>query len=353
VRVLLVNSSSVMRGGESQTLELGIRLRSRGIETAFAVRAGSELEAALPPGSDSIGARFETPAFLTPFHIRRFIKSWGPDIVHAQTSKAHAYARIACAGRVPLVVSRRTAFRGGKGLASFLKYGKGVAHYIPISKAAARSLRSRGVSDEQMTIVHSGIDIGRFASRTGERAAAKPLIAGTAAAFEKEKGHRVLLDAAAILEARGIRMRYLLAGKGKLEARITARASALGLDLEIHRIGEDLPLERFFEMLDIYALPSLEEGLSTALMAAMASGLPCIASRTGGIPEVTGPDAAILVEPGDPAALADAFERLAGDPLERELLSAAGSERSGLFDVEKMVEGTLEVYERVIERYRT
>lgn len=352
MRVLLVNSSSVMRGGESQTLELGLRLRRRGIETAFAVKTGSELEAALPPDADSAGARFETPAFSTPFNISRFIRKWRPDIVHAQTSKAHAYARIACAGKVPLVVSRRTAFRGGRGLASLLKYGKGVAHYIPISQAAARSLRSRGVPDEQMTIVHSGIDIGRFASVERDRGPVEPLTAGTAAAFEKEKGHSVLLDAAAILESRDIRLRYLLAGTGKLEKRIVARASELGLDLEIRRIGEDLPLERFLEMLDIYALPSLEEGLSTALMAAMASGLPCIASRTGGIPEVTGPDAALLTEPGDPEAMADALEKLAGDPVKRDLLSAAGSERARLFDVEKMVDGTLEVYERVIESYK-
>ncbi len=351
MRVLLVNSSAVMRGGESQTLELGLRLRKRGVETAFAVRGGSELEAALPPGVGSVKARFETPVFTTPIRLRRFIKRWGPDIVHTQTSKAHAYSLIACAGLVPLVVSRRTAFRGGRGLASILKYGKGVAHYIPISEAAARSLRSRGVSEEKMTIVHSGIDIARFAPVERDRAAGERLIAGTVAAFEKEKGHSVLLDAGTILRSRGIGLRYLLAGRGKLEGKILTRASRLGLDVEISRIGDDLSLERFLGSLDIYVIPSLEEGLSTALMAAMASGLPCVASRTGGIPEVTGEDAAVLFEPGDPDGLADAIEKLAGDPAARERYSSRGSERSRLFDVEGMVDGTLEVYKRVIEDY--
>ena len=175
-------------------------------------------------------------------------------------------------------------------------------------------------------------------------------MAGTAAAFEKEKGHGVLLDAASIVESRGVRLRYALAGTGRLEDSILSGAAERGLDVEICRIGADLPLETFLRTLDIYVLPSIEEGLSTGLMAAMASGLPCIASRAGGIPEVTGKDAAILFTPGYPEELADALERLAVDPAERELYSLRGSERSQLFDVGKMVDGTLEVYERVLER---
>jgi glycosyltransferase involved in cell wall biosynthesis len=326
-----------------------MRLREHGVETAFAVKTGSELEAALPAGVESTGARFETPALTTPLRLRRFIRRWKPDIVHAQTSKAHAYALIACAGTVPLVVSRRTAFDGARGLASILKYGKGVAHYIPISEAAAGSLRSRGVPEEKMTIVHSGIDLARFTAVERNREAGANLAAGTAAAFEKEKGHGVLIDAATILESRGIRMRYLLAGRGRLEETIVKQASEKGLDLEIFRTGEDLPLERFLGRLDIYVLPSLEEGLSTALMAAMASGLPCIASRAGGIPEVTGEEAAVLFEPGDPVALAGAIERLASDPAEMARFSAEASVRARLFDVDKMVAGTLDVYRRVLE----
>lgn len=340
-----------MRGGESQTLELGSRLGKRGIETAFAVKSGSELEAALPAGTEKVGARFETPALITPLRLRRFIKKWRPDVVHAQTSKAHAYARIACSGLAPLVVSRRTAFDGGRGLASMLKYGKGVAHYIPISEAAAQSLRSRGVADERMTIVHSGIDIARFSSVRRERSERETLVAGTAAAFEKEKGYGVLLDAATILDSRGIKLKYKVAGSGRLEGKIVKRASEDGVDLEVLRTGESLPFERFLAILDIYVIPSLEEGLSTALMAAMASGLPCVASRAGGIPEVTGEDAALLFSPGDPDGLADAIEKLVGDPAARARYSAAASDRALIFDVESMVSGTLDVYNKVIEDY--
>ena len=72
MRILLVNSARTMRGGESQTLELGLRLRSRGIDTAFAVRGGSELAAALPAEVESLEARFEKAPLTTPLRLRRF-----------------------------------------------------------------------------------------------------------------------------------------------------------------------------------------------------------------------------------------------------------------------------------------
>jgi glycosyltransferase involved in cell wall biosynthesis len=358
VRILLVNSAGTIRGGESQTLELGLRLRSRGIDTAFAVRRGSELAAALPAEVESLEARFEKAPLSTPLRLRRFIAGWRPDLVHAQTSRAHSHALAACAGLVPLVVSRRSAFGGGKGPATRLKYGRGVAHFIPISEAAARSLRLRGVPDEKMTIVHSGIDVSKFAAAARDHDTREmlgegqgSLIVGTVAALEEEKGHSVILDAASILDSRGLPMRFVMAGRGRLEGSIASEVSRRGLDAGIYRTGDDLPLESFLKALDIYVLASFEEGLSTGLMAAMASGLPCIASRAGGIPEVTGEKAAILFEPGDAGGLADALEKLAGESDLRASYSSRASERAVIFDAEKMVEGTIRVYESVLERH--
>ena len=73
MKVLLINSAKTMRGGESQTLALAARLPLRGIETACAVRSGSELLASIPAGCESIGLRFEPVPLLTPLSLRRFI----------------------------------------------------------------------------------------------------------------------------------------------------------------------------------------------------------------------------------------------------------------------------------------
>jgi glycosyltransferase involved in cell wall biosynthesis len=355
MKVLLVNSSTSMRGGEVQTLALGRGLLGRGVETAFAVRTGSELSGALPEGSVKLESVFETVPFITPLRLKRFVERWQPALIHAQTSRAHTHLIVARVGRVPLIVSRRTAFRGSWNPLRKVKYGSGVSHFIPISEAAAASLRSRGVPDSRMTVVPSGIDIERFASAARDesvrerlRGSHDGLLVGTAAALEKEKGHAVLLRAASILESRGLKLRYLFAGEGRLAARIGNEASALGIDAEIVALQPRMELDSFLKAIDIYVLPSLDEGLSTGLIAAMAAGLPCVASRTGGIPEVTGENSALLVEPANPAALADALERLVGDEALMRVYSSKARERATRFGVGRMVEETLGVYLKVL-----
>jgi glycosyltransferase involved in cell wall biosynthesis len=358
MKVILVNSADSMRGGETQTLEIGLRLIDGENETAFAVKTGSELAAVIPERIPKLELDFETPPSISPIRMRKFIKNWNPDIVHAQTSKAHTHALLACSRLVPLIVSRRAAFSGSSGFSASLKYGRGVAHYIPISIAAADSLRKRGVPEEKMTLVHSGVDVEKYFTANREKAvrdelgaAEGQILAGTVAAFEREKGHSVLLEAASILDSKGLRIRYALAGSGSLEESISSEISNLGIDAGIFTIGEGYTLESFLKSLDIYILPSIEEGLSTGLVAAMAAGLPCIASRTGGIPEVTGNDCAEIFEPGNPTALASAIERLVFDPVLREEYSIKAAKRAEMFDIEITVKKTMDVYRRVLGEY--
>jgi glycosyltransferase involved in cell wall biosynthesis len=112
--------------------------------------------------------------------------------------------------------------------------------------------------------------------------------------------------------------------------------------------GRDLSLEETLGAFDVFALPSLEEGLSTALLAAMASGLPVVASDTGGIPEAVSPECAILVPPGNAGSLAGAIERLLADPDLRRRMGEAGKARAALFDISITVDRTLELYRAVL-----
>jgi len=353
VRVLLVSSARGMRGGERQTLELGVRLAARGIEVAWAVRRGSALSRALPAGASSLQSAFESIPLWTPVAMRRFISRWRPDVVHAQTSRAHTHAVIACRGGPPLVVSRRVVFGGGGPLAA-LKYGKGVARFIPISQAAAESLRRRGVGPDRMTIVPSGVDTGRFGSAVRDESLRSSLggtegtfLVGTAAALEREKGLEVLIEAASILCGRDPSVRFVAAGEGRLEGRIRSALRRRGLDERFNLVGPPADLATLLAAIDLFALPSLEEGLSSALIAAAAAGLPCVASDTGGIPEVIGGGAGILFPPGDARALAEAIARLAADGDRRRELGMRARVRAADFDIERTVEGTLAVYREV------
>jgi glycosyltransferase involved in cell wall biosynthesis len=151
------------------------------------------------------------------------------------------------------------------------------------------------------------------------------------------KGHRHLLDAAARLAARGIDFELRLAGDGPEREPLARRAERLGLGRRVRWLGT-LPhaelLRQYREgRVDCAVLPSvdlgggLHEGISVALMEAMASGVPAIGTRSGGLPELLAGGAGLLVEPGDPDDLADALERMLRSPGLREDLALAGRRR--------------------------
>jgi colanic acid/amylovoran biosynthesis glycosyltransferase len=134
------------------------------------------------------------------------------------------------------------------------------------------------------------------------------------------KGHRYLLEAAAMLRGRGLRFRLLLAGDGPQKEPLRRRIAFLGLGDRVRMLGlishaELLRLYRDREV-DCVVVPSLDlggglhEGISVALIEAMAHGVPVISTATGGQPELLTDGAGIMVPPADARALADALERL-------------------------------------------
>jgi glycosyltransferase involved in cell wall biosynthesis len=171
------------------------------------------------------------------------------------------------------------------------------------------------------------------------------------------KGHRHLLDAAARLAARGIAFELWLAGDGPEAAALARRIGLLGLGDRVRRLGvvPHAELLRLYRerRVDCVVLPSLDlggglhEGISVALIEAMAYGVPAIATRTGGLPELLGGGAGVLVPAADADALADALERVLGSaPLRAELARAGRRRIEDEFDVAAI---TLELARRFAE----
>jgi colanic acid/amylovoran biosynthesis glycosyltransferase len=151
------------------------------------------------------------------------------------------------------------------------------------------------------------------------------------------KGHRHLLDAAARLMARGIGFELWLAGDGPEAGALAQLVDRLGLGDRVRRLGfvPHAELLRLYgeRRVDCVVLPSLDlggglhEGISVALIEAMAHGIPAIATSTGGLPELLGGGAGVLVPPADPDALAGALERVLGSAGLRAELARAGRRR--------------------------
>jgi glycosyltransferase involved in cell wall biosynthesis len=131
------------------------------------------------------------------------------------------------------------------------------------------------------------------------------------------KGHRHLLEAIALLVRDGSRPTLDVVGDGPLRADLEAQARELGIDELVRFAGrKDKPdVAAALRSADLFVLPSLWENLPCALLEALSTGLPVVATRVGGVPEVLDEGDGILVEPGSAEALADALTRMAADHL--------------------------------------
>jgi glycosyltransferase involved in cell wall biosynthesis len=154
-------------------------------------------------------------------------------------------------------------------------------------------------------------------------------VVGTVASLSPEKGLSNLVEAAALLPYPGTRVRFIIVGEGEcrpdLEALVRARDLADAFEFK----GFQAETLKCLYGFDLFVLPSLSEGLSSAILAAMAASLPVIATNVGGIPElVRHGHNGLLVPPGDPNSLAKAIQFLCDNPQEAREMGRRGRLRA-------------------------
>ena len=143
------------------------------------------------------------------------------------------------------------------------------------------------------------------------------------------KGHAVLLDALALLAARFPHLHVAIAGRGELEGPLRRRAEELQVSDRFHLLGLRADIANVLAGADVFALPSLSEGVPLALLEAMLTAKPVVASAVGDVPTVlNGGRAGLLVPPSDAAALAARLEELLSHPERARALSAAAHTRA-------------------------
>ena len=225
---------------------------------------------------------------------------------------------------------------------------------VTVSEAIAAEVRERqaGTAVSLTRIPDAWVPLmpkRQAAKEVRARFAGKFLVVHAAAMDHEVKGQHVLLEAARRLERAAPEFQFALLGGGRLEESLRAQAQGLS---NVHFAGwVDDPLS-WIAACDVFVLPSLREGLGSVLLDALRFGVPVVASRTGGIPEVVTGDCGVLVPPGDAAALAAVLERLARDPALLERLGRGAQERADEFDPVKMVKSYMDLYERLDEGVR-
>lgn len=298
----------------------------------------------------------------------RLLRRERPDIVHTHTSKAGAVGRIAAwLARIPVIIHTP------HGHIFYGYYGQVISGVIRLFErllalladrivtltdlGAQEHVQHRIAGPEKFVTIPSGIALSAFQSARIEPAvkrkelglpAGGPII-GTVGRLVPIKGHEWLLKAAPRVLAEFPNATFVFLGEGPLGGRLQQLAAEYGINGHVMFLGARQDVPECLAAFDLFAFPSLNEGMGRALVEAMAVGLPAVATRVGGIPDVVADgETGLLVPARDEAALADALLKLLRDPARRQAYGqAARRSMDERFDVNAMVRAIDRLYDVV------
>jgi sugar transferase (PEP-CTERM/EpsH1 system associated) len=233
-----------------------------------------------------------------------------------------------------------------------------IDRYVPMSADISRWLQNEvGVPPARVRQLYNGVDVGVFQPRLdagapcvhadGENSA---LTIGTVGRLDPVKNHDALLTAFVALQGRFPLLRLVVVGDGPLRASLEARAAGLGVAGRVSFTGTRSDTSDLMRGFDIFALPSVNEGISNTILEAMATGLPVVAARVGGNPElVVDGVCGRLYAPSDPSALELALLSYLTDPSLRGAHGKAARDRVVQnFSLEAMVQRYLALYDELL-----
>jgi glycosyltransferase involved in cell wall biosynthesis len=360
LKIAHIDTGLSLRGGQRQMLMLAQGLRERGHEQVIVCLEGSGLEEAVQQEGFRV---FSMPAF-DPWHAfgmllwRQQIKTWGPQIVHAHDGRGQSLAWLASIGLpVRRVASRRVTFFPSVRWTYRLKYGLTCHAVVAVSENIRELSVQAGVPRERITVIPDGIEIPvelpsaaeRVRLRTSWRCNDENFVLGLLGASSPEKGHDLALAAFALLNEKLPQARLVLAGD---EAAIPNGNLTNGDRPpcpRILRIGQIDKLADFYPGIDLFLMPSNAEGLGSSALWAMAYGLPVVATRVGGLPEiVVENETGWLIPSGSSQALADAILHASRDRKTLIEFGRQGRKRAEGFSAAIMVNSTEALYYRLM-----
>jgi glycosyltransferase involved in cell wall biosynthesis len=358
---LHVDSARSWRGGQSQVMYTVMGLRAIGHRAALVAHPDGVLLRRMSEGPDLIplAPRHEVD-LAAAWRLSRVLKRLRPDVVHAHDPHAVAMAATALAiaapsPRPPLVAARRVEFRIARNSFSRWKYGQ-VDCFVANSGAIRDRLVADGIPRARTTVVNEGVDVERIAGLRPANVHAELFlpthapVVGNVAALVPHKGQQHLIDAAALVVREVPDARFVLVGEGELREALEHQIRHLHLERHVFLAGFRTDALEMTKGFDLFAMSSVSEGMCTALVDAMAASKPAVATAAGGIPEVmVDGETGFLVRPRDHEAMASRIVTLLGDAALRQKMGAAALARAReRFTVERMVEGTAAVYDRLL-----
>lgn len=298
--------------------------------------------------------------------LRRLLVSGHYDVVHFHLPYAAALGQLVVvslprAARPGVVYTEHTGSWDRARFANRVllraSMGRG-ERLVTVSQASYDTLPAP--LQQRATVVVHGVDLTQSDSLIARRAELRALVRSelaveddellflTVANLRPEKSYDVLLEAAKVIADQDLPIRIAAVGRGPLRDALRARHMELGLKDRFRFLGQRDDVLQLMAGADAFVLASRHEGIPVALMEASSVGLPIVASRVGGIPQILEDEVdALLVPPGEPALLAQAMKRLASDVELRSRLGRRAKLRSSIFDIAEANRAVGDIYLQV------
>ena len=350
-RILHIDSGHEWRGGQRQVLLLARGLRQRDYEPLVVAAPGSPLVQRLRRAgiaTSAVAMRGDWD-LVAARRIRALVRTWNAGIVHAHDARAHAIALIALLDRpgIPLIVTRRVA-QPPRGIRR--QYAARVARFLAASEAARDALVRGGVDPARIEIVHPGVPAPIVEKPRDWRLECRwpdeSVICGVVGAGADVDGSLLWSIAERMSPDARRRARLIMFGGAGTGACEVAGVPAF-------RAGVVDELHPALAGVDVLVHLATSDGIGTALIDAMALGIPPITFAVPGFTALVDPRrTGVIVPHGDAGAFADALSHLVLADTERRTLAARGPARSARFSVERMVERVEGEYRRALEAMR-
>ncbi len=375
LRVLHVIRATSLAGAESHVVDLLESLRERGIDAQLALL--TRRDRPLHEYHERLRARrIPVHAFTQHGHINphlfwwlhRLMRSLGPQIVHTHLLDADLYGALAAkTAGVPVLVSSRHGMNSFRRRQPFRSMNRQLWRMvdggIAVSQAMADFLMQfEGAPAEKLRVIHYGLNLKSYAGDASAELRRKlcaeldidetgPLLAMACRLIEL-KGVSYALQAFAPVLAEFPLAQLIIAGDGVMRSQLESEARQAGLGASVQFLGwrDDVP--EVMAACDLFVLPSLSEGLGLVYLEAMAQELPVVAARISAVTEVVVEgETGLLVPTRDVPALRDALLTLLRDrPLARRMGIAGRQRFKAHFQIDRMVDNTVALYDELLSR---
>jgi L-malate glycosyltransferase len=346
-RIVHVASGREWRGGQRQVWLLAAALNRSGTDQVVVTGSGTELARRL----QSSGVRVRTASWQAGLDLRVL---WPilqelrrpHAVLHAHDAHSLTLAGICSVlTGAPLVVTRRVAFA-----LRHRFFWRRADRVIVISSAVRNALLAAGLAPERLIVIPDGVDLAEFEVlhrdevRTSLRLPETGQLAVSLGGLSSEKAQSTLIEAAALLVRDLPGLTWAIVGEGPLRRQLEGQIADRGLQGRVRLMGHMDDPHRALAAADVFVLSSTSEGLGSSILAAMALDVPVVATRVGGIPDLLGSGAGIMVAPANPAEFAAAVLRVLTDSELRQNLTRLAREELRNFSIGAMADQVLQVY---------